>query len=181
MGKLRIDHILLDRMLREGATAKECAEYFSVSQSAVCQARKKLKVAVVKDVVLRSAHRVLDKNLNTIDQLHRVNEEAFCLLEMLKSWIDGDPKVLDKIKKTHSFKGFQYKGPEELFLKTISEIRSQLQFQKDIFQTLYDLQGAAAFQEEVLSAVAEEAPHVRKKILQKLQQRHALQQSIAQP
>ena len=50
MGKPRIDYILLDRMLREDTSAKECAAHFSVTESAICQARKKLKAAVVKDV-----------------------------------------------------------------------------------------------------------------------------------
>jgi len=56
-------------------------------------------VAVVKNVALESAHRVVDKHLNTIDQLQKINEYANEILDLLMRWSRGDEEALHAFKR----------------------------------------------------------------------------------
>ena len=154
MAKPKIDVIKLNKLLRSGKTVKECASFFKVSPSAISQAKKGLNVAVVKNVALENAHRVVDKNLNAVDQLHKINLEA--------------NRLLDELEAT-----------PELKLKVMAEIRGQLKLQLDIFQCLYDMKAVQEFQEEVLSAIAEAAPEVKDAIISKLNERRAIRRAVS--
>jgi len=79
----KIDRIKLNQMLTSGKAAKECAKYFGVTEGAISQARKELNIAVVKNVSLERAHQVVDKNLNAVDQLQKINSYANELLDLL--------------------------------------------------------------------------------------------------
>ena len=149
----KIDVIKLNQMLTSGKSVKDCAQYFSVTPSAISQAKKHLKVAVVKNVALENAHRVVGKNLDALDQLQKINVEA--------------NRLLDELEEI-----------PELKLKIMAEIRGQLKLQLDIFQTLYDMKAVQEFQEEVLSAIQEVSPDVRNRIVHKLGQRRAIRSAI---
>ena len=73
MGNGKIDKIKLSQMLRSGKSGKDCAKFFSVTEGAISQARKELKISVIKNVALETAHQVVDKNLNAVDQLLNIN------------------------------------------------------------------------------------------------------------
>lgn len=154
MSKIKIDVVKLNQMLRSGKSVKDCASFFKVSPSAISQAKKNLNVSVVRNVALENAHRVVDKNLNAVDQLHRINQEANRLLDELEE-------------------------KPELKLKCMSEIRSQLKLQLDIFQCLYDLKAVQDFQEEVVSAIGEVAPDVRNSIISKLNEKRIVRRSFS--
>jgi len=153
MTQSKIDIIKLNRMLTSGKSVKECAKHFSVTPSAISQAKKNLNVAVVKNVALENAHRVVDKNLDAIDQLQKINIEA--------------NRLLDELEQT-----------PELKLKVMSEIRGQLRLQLEIFQTLYDMKAVQEFQQEVLTAIGEASPEIRNEIINKLNERRALRSAI---
>ena len=68
MGKPKIDRVELNRMLRDGKSQKEASEAFNVSEAAISKAKKELNINVVKTVALETAHKVADKNLNTIEK-----------------------------------------------------------------------------------------------------------------
>ena len=153
MSKAKIDIIKLERMLRSGKSVKEIAEYFSCTPGAVSMAKKGLNVAVVKSVALENAQRVVDKNLNTIDQLQRINQEA--------------NRLLDEAEKDPDLK-----------IKVMGEIRQQLKLQMEIFQYLYDFKAVAAFQEEVLNAIGEVDDATRKKIIYALNEKRALRSAL---
>ena len=72
MTQSKIDITQLNRMLASGKKVKECAKHFSVTPSAISQAKKNLSAAVVKNVTLENAHRVVNKNLNAVDQLQKI-------------------------------------------------------------------------------------------------------------
>jgi hypothetical protein len=61
----------------------------------------------------------------------------------------------------------------------MAEIRGQLNLQLDIFKTMYDMAAVAEFQKEVLTAIGEEAPDVRDRIIQRLKESRALRQSVS--
>ena len=151
----KIDKVKLSQMLRSGKLAKECAKEFGVTEGAISQVRKELNIAVVKSVALEDAHRVVDKNLNAVDQLLNINRKANTLLELAIQAEDHDTT-----------------------LKAMREIRGQLELQLDIFKTLYDVQAVADFQREVLTAIGEVDSGVRNLIINRLKEGRALRQSV---
>jgi hypothetical protein len=66
----------------------------------------------------------------------------------------------------------------EVALKAMAEIRNQLRLQLEIFQTFYDMKAVQAFQNEVLTTIAEVDEDVRGKIIRKLHERRAIRSSI---
>jgi len=96
---------------------------------------------------------VVGKNLDAIAQLQKINSEA--------------NRLLDELEQTPNLK-----------LKAMAEIRGQLRLQLEIFQTLYDMKAVEEFQKEVLSAIGEAAPEVRRAIVDKLNQKRAIRSAI---
>ena len=155
MANGKIDKVKLSQLLRSGKSGKDCAKFFGVTEGAVSQARKELNISVVKSVALESAHQVVEKNLNAVDQLLNINRKANTLLEVAIQAKDHDTT-----------------------LKAMREIRGQLELQLEIFKTLYDVQAVADFQREVLTAIGEVDPDVRNLIINRLKEGRALRQSV---
>ena len=155
MANGKIDKLKLSQLLRSGKSGKDCAKFFSVTEGAISQARKELNIAVVKSVALETAHQVVEKNLNAVDQLRNINRKANTLLELAIKAEDHDTT-----------------------LKAMREIRGQLELQLEIFKTLYDVQAVADFQREVLTAIGEVDSGVRNRIINRLKEGRALRQSV---
>ena len=187
----KIDFNELHQLVTKGKGTTEIAKYFSVTPGAVSQAKKKLKISVVKNVALESAHKVVDKNLDAVAQLQKINKDANELLDVLMRWNRGDDEALQiletQVRKVRIGKGenseivkqYKFKDPRELALRAMAEIRGQLNLQLDIFKTLYDMEAVAEFQKEVLVAIGEEAPNVRNRIIQRLKESRTLRQSVS--
>jgi hypothetical protein len=190
MAKAKIDIVKLNRLLRSGKTQRECAQVFGVTESAISKAKKELNVNVVKNVALENAHRVVDKNLNAVDQLQKINDHANELLDLCMAWGRGDDAALQILESQRTTRmarigdeqvpvdEFKFKDPRELALKAMAEIRGQLKLQLDIFATLYDMKAAAEFQKEVLTAIGEVAPDVRSKIIHRLNEKRAIRSAV---
>jgi len=184
----KIDRVKLSEMLLSGKTGNECAEHFGVTKGAISQARKELNLAVIKNVALESAPAVVEKNLNAVQQLQKINDYANELLDLLMRWNRGDNEALQilegqvkkvKVRGTEKeIEEYRFKDPRELALKAMAEIRGQLGLQLDIFKTLYDVQAVADFQKEVLNAISEVDQDVRDRIISRLKEGRALRQSI---
>ena len=155
MANGKIDKLKLSQLLRSGKSGKDCAKVFGVTEGAISQARKELNIAVVKSVALETAHQVVEKNLNAVDQLLNINRKANTLLELAIQAEDHDTT-----------------------LKAMREIRGQLELQLEIFKTLYDIQAVADFQREVLTAIGEVDSGVRNRIINRLKEGRALRQSV---
>lgn len=151
----KIDKVKLSRLLREGKSQRYCAKVFGVTEGAISQVRRELKISIVKNVALENAGRVVDKNLNAIQQLQNINVKANELLE-------GAMKAAD----------------HDTALKSMREIRGQLQLQLEILKTLYDLEAVAEFQAEVLTTIGEVDPDVRNRIIDRLKESKALRGSL---
>jgi uncharacterized protein YerC len=188
MPKPKIDRVKLNQMLQRGKPQHEIAQLFGVTEGAISKAKKELNVAVVKNVALESAHKVVDRHLDTIGQLQKINSTANELLDLLMRWSRGDQEALQilesqvrKVKVRGSeeeITEYRIKDPRELALKAMQEIRGQLNLQLDIFKTLYDVQAVAEFQKEVLTAIGEVDPNVRARIIQRLKEGRIIRQSI---
>jgi hypothetical protein len=155
MANGKIDKLKLSQLLRSGKSGKDCAKVFGVTEGAISQARKELNIAVVKSVALETAHQVVEKNLNAVDQLLNINRKANTLLELAIQAEDHDTT-----------------------LKAMREIRGQLELQLEIFKTLYDIQAVADFQREVLTAIGEVDSGVRNLIINRLKEGRSLRQSV---
>jgi hypothetical protein len=153
MAKPKVDVHKLSQMLRAGKTVKYCAKFFEVTPGAISQHKKNLNIAVVKNVALENAHRVVDKNLNTVDQLCKINKQA--------------NQLLDTLEKEPGLK-----------LKAMAEIRGQLKLQLEIFQCLYDMKAVQEFQQEVLTAIGEVSSDVRDQIINNLRERQAVRSTL---
>jgi hypothetical protein len=190
MPKPKIDIIKLNKMLMSGKTVKQCAKHFHVSPSAISQAKAGLNVSVVKNIALENAHRVVDKNLNAVDQLQKINNYANEMLDLLMRWQRGDKEALQILESqvntkqvrvgddVELVKEYKFKDPRELALKAMAEIRGQLKLQLEIFQCLYDMKAVQEFQNEVLTAIGEAAPDVRERIIHKLSEKRAIRSAI---
>jgi uncharacterized protein YbbC (DUF1343 family) len=188
MPKPKIDRIKLDQMIRDGKPQKAIAQFFGVTEGAISKAKSELKVAVVKNVALESAHKIVGKHLDMISQLQKINQNANEILDLLMRWNRGDQEALQilesqvrKVKVKGSEEEvteYKFKDPRELALKAMQEVRGQLNLQLEIFRTLYDVQAVAEFQKEVLTAIGEVEPSVREKIIQRLKEGRAIRQSI---
>jgi hypothetical protein len=188
MPKPKFDRVELNRLLRTGKSQKEIAQALNVSESAISRAKKELKNAVVKNVALESAHKVVQSHLDTLGQLRKINEDANELLDLLMRWNRGDEGALQilesQVKKVRHGKKeedaveFRFKDPRELALAAMGEIRKQLGLQLDIFKTFYDFQAISEFQSEVLSTIGEVSEDVRDRIIEKLKTRRIIRQSV---
>jgi len=185
----KIDFDELNRLVMQGKTTTEIAKLFSCTPGAVSQAKRKLKISVVKNVALENAHKVVDKNLDAVAQLQKINQDANEILDLLMRWNRGDEEALQvlesqvrkvRVGKTDKFvEEFRFKDPRELALRAMGEIRGQLNLQLDIFKALYDMQAVAEFQREVLEAIGEVEPDVRGRIIERLKARRTLRGSIS--
>ena len=190
MPKAKIDILKLNQMLRDGKPQKQIAQFFGVTEGAISKAKKQTRAAVVKSVALENAHRVVDKNLNAVEQLQKINHDANELLDLLMRWNRGDEEALQVLESQVSekkvrvgdqvefVKEFRFRDPRELALKAMAEIRGQLNLQLEIFQTLYDMKAVQEFQQEVLNAIGEVSPEVRNAIIRRLGEKRAIRAAI---
>lgn len=188
MPSIKIDRVKLNQMLTAGKSQKEIAQVFGVTEGAISKAKKELNIAVVKSVSLERAHQVVEKNLNAVEQLQKINGYANELLDLLMRWNRGDKEALQilesqvrKVKVRGSeeeITEFRLKDPRELALKAMAEIRGQLALQLDVFKALHDIQAIAEFQKEVLTIIGEVSPDVRDSIIERLKEGRAIRQSV---
>lgn len=188
MAQPKISFVLLERLVREGNTVSQIARELGVTKGSVSKALKRLKVGVAKDLALRSAPQVIEKNINAMEQLQKINDDANELLDLLMRWNRGDETALQiletQVRKVRvrgqeeEVAEYRFKDPRELALKAMAEIRGQLKLQLEIYQALYDMTAVAEFQKEVLTAIGEAAPDVRDKIVHNLQKRRAIRSTL---
>jgi AcrR family transcriptional regulator len=191
MGRKKISNLELDQLIREGNGVSEIARKLGVSKGAVSKRLKALNVAITKDVTLHHAGEIVEKKLDAIEQLQKINDYANELLDLLMRWNRGDNEALQilesqvrKVKirgQEEEVTEYRFKDPRELALKAMAEIRGQLNLQLEIFRALYDMAAVAEFQKEVLTAIGEVAPDVRSSIIHNLQKARAIRSTLDFP
>ena len=178
------------RRVDAGEGFAEIAKEYGVSRQAVFKRFQALRGKTTKAVVAGKVQKVIDQRLDAVEQLQSINEYANELLDLCMAWGRGDDaalQVLESQRTTRTVRigneeidvnEFRFKDPRELALKAMAEIRGQLKLQLEIFQALFDLKAAQEFQEEVLQAIGECAPDVRKQIIHRLNQRRAVRSAV---
>jgi len=162
MDRKKIDTVKLRQMLRDGQTAKEAAEYFAVSESAISQARKRLDTDVIRLGNLEAAHKILSHELSAADQLKKVSEVNNRVLDLLLKWFEGDDEARRALEEQHSLKGVHYKDLTELLLRVSNQLQGQVELQFKLLMSLYDAEQVASFQEEILQVINEVEPDAKK-------------------
>lgn len=186
--KLHTSELL--RRVDAGDSFADIAKDHGISRQAVQKRIQKLRGKTTKVAVVKKVEEIVDRKLDAVDQLQKINEYANELLDLCMAWGRGDDaalQVLESQRTTRTVRigdeeipvdEFKFKDPRELALKAMAEIRGQLKLQLEIFQALYDLKAAQEFQEEVLSAIGEVSADVRKQIIHKLNQRRAIRSTV---
>ena len=90
----KIDKLKLHQILSGGKSQRQAAQVFGVTEGAISKVAKRLNIDVVRTVSLECAHKVVEKNLNTLDQLQKINAYANELLDLLMRWNRGDEEAL---------------------------------------------------------------------------------------
>ena len=157
MPRPKIDRVKLNHMLMSGKPQKEIAQFFGVSEGAISKAKQDLNIEVRRDVAARSAPHVLNRNLNLMDQLTRINAEANRLLDTALA--ADDTKTI---------------------FESMREIRQQLAFQHELLKSLHDIREVQVFQDAVLDSIAEVSPETRRRILDNLRRKRDLRSILDQ-
>ncbi len=184
----RIDNDKLLQLIRNGDTVSEAARKLGVNKATVSVRLKDLKVAINRNVALRAANKIVDREINALDQLQKINRDANELLDLLMRWNRGEDAALQvlesqvrKIKvrgQEEEISEYRFKDPRELALKAMQEIRGQLKLQLEIFQALFDMQAVKQFQAEVLEVIASVSTQARDEIIRRLTERNALRSTL---
>ena len=184
----RIDNDKLLQLIRNGDTVSEAARKLGVNKATVSVRLKDLKVAINRNVTIRAANKIVDREINALDQLQKINRDANELLDLLMRWNRGEDAALQvlesqvrKIKvrgQEEEITEYRFKDPRELALKAMQEIRGQLKLQLEIFQALFDMQAVKQFQAEVLEVIASVSTQARDEIIRRLTERNALRSTL---
>lgn len=184
------DRKLIELIDKRGFTQTAAAKELGVSRQAVSQRIQELRGKTTKAVVAKKVSDVVDRKLDAIDQLQKINNHANELLDLCMAWGRGDDEALRILESQCTTRKvivgneeidvqeFKFKDPRELALKSMAEIRGQLKLQLEIFQSLYDMRAVAEFQQEVLDVIGEADDETRRKIINRLNEKRAIRQVI---
>ncbi len=184
----RIDDNLLLRLLEKGHTVSGMALKLGVDKSNVSRRLKALNIAINRNRAIRAAHKIVDGDINVVDESQKINRDANELLDLFMRWTRGDGEALPalesqvrKIKvggREEEISDYRGKDPRELALDAMQEIREQLELQVDIFQTFYNMQAMQQFQTEVLEVIQSVSPEAGAEIIRRLAERDALRSAL---
>ena len=188
MSETKLSNIELEQLVRNGFGVSDIARKVGVSKGTVSKRLKALKVAISNNVVLHHAGEIVEKKLDAIGQLQKINDNANELLDLLMRWNRGDEEALrileSQVRKVkvrgseEEVTEYKFKDPRELALKAMAEIRGQLALQLEIFKALYDMTAVAEFQKEVLEAIGNASPELRDQITHNLQKARAIRSTL---
>lgn len=190
MNAKTISNTQLLKRVDAGESFAQIAKDAGVTRQAIQKRVRLLRGKVTKVTATRKIKQIVDRKLDAVDQLQKINSRANELLDLCMAWQRGDPEALQILESQRTTRfvrigdeevpvdEFKFKDPRELALKAMAEIRCQLKLQLEIFSTLYDMKAAAEFQEEVLTAIGEVAPDVRSKIIHSLNEKRAIRSAV---
>jgi hypothetical protein len=167
MAKPKINPDDLRTYLDRGHSQADAAKYFGVSEAAISQRVKQLRIATSKVIALERAHEVVDQKLDPTARLQRAQQ----IIDRELAW------AVEQARRP----GVDRTKLQDTILKFTAEVRQQLNLQLSIARTLVDLKVVRDFQRSVVEAIAEESPDVARRIVAKLKALRALRQSADLP
>ena len=188
MGELKINDRKMLRLIDSGMSQSEAAKKIGVSRQAVSKRLQELRGKTTRVVVSKKIEQVVDRKIDAIDQLQKINDYANELLDLLMRWNRGESEALQalesQVKKFRigdeeiGIKEVKIKDPRQLALQAMAEIRNQLKLQLEIFQALFSLQAAEEFQNVVLETISEVDPNVRNEIIRRLNDKRSVRSAV---
>lgn len=153
MQKKKINDAAMLRMVDDGISQADIARNFKVTPGAVHKRLKELRPPTSFAVVSTMVRETISRKLDVLDQLCTINKKTY--------------EILDDVKEDPA-----------LAIRAVAEIRAQLRLQADLFSLLFDMNSASQFQDAILETLNEVSPDMRKLAIQKLNEKHALNQAI---
>jgi hypothetical protein len=188
--KSRTDDEQFLQLIRDGNTVSEMARKMGIGNSAVSKRLRRLNVATNRNIAIRSADKIVDREINALDQLQKINCDANEVLDLLMRWNRGEDVALQalasqarKIRaggEEEEITEYKLKDPRELALKSMKEIRGQLKLQLEIFQALFDTKAVQQFQAEGLEVIGSVSTEARDEIIRQLTEKNALRSAISE-
>jgi predicted DNA-binding protein (UPF0251 family) len=177
------------RRLDNGATQAELAKELGVTRQAINERLKIFRRKTTKAIVAgKGVGELVDKKLNSLEQLQKINADAHWLLDHLMSWAKGDPEAIQILERQLKVvrigeeqvevREVKFRDPRQLAVSVMSEIRSQLDLQLQIFKTAYSVQEAENFMRIVLETIGEVDPHARTKIIKRLNEQRPVWEAV---
>lgn len=190
MTDIKINDRKLVRLIDGGMSQAEAAREMRVSRQAVNKRLQELRGKTTRVVAAKKIEEMVDRKIDAMAQLSKINNHATWLLDHVMKWVKGDPEAIQVLEKNARLVNigtkqepeyvteYRFKDPHEIALKVMGEIRGQLKLQLEIFQTLFDMQAVQEFQEEVLGAISDVSPEVRDAIITKLNEKRSIRSAI---
>jgi hypothetical protein len=167
MAKTKIDIGALQTFLDDGHSQADAARHFNVSEAAISLRVRQNRLSTTKVVALERAHEVVSQQLTAAERLQRVQQ---LILDQL-NWAEERAKQPGADRAVLS----------DTLVKLAAEVRAQIRLEHDISVTLIDLRVVRQFQRVVVEAIQAEAPHVARRIVDRLKAERALRQTAAWP
>lgn len=192
MPRAKFDRAELYRLLVvEKKSQKEVAKIFHVSTAAISTAAKKLGIETTKVIAMPrrtaeevSAEKVLQRNIDAIAQLFKINSYANEMLEWSMRWQRGEKEALHLLQsqvrrvrirdKEEDVAEYRFKDPRDLAIRLMAEIRGQLSLYLEIYSKLYDMEAFREFKEAFLASIGKVKPELRDQIIAHLQKERLL-------
>jgi predicted transcriptional regulator len=180
------DRKLVELIDSQKKNQAQAAKALGVSRQAVSKRLQELRGRTTKVVVAKKIEQVVDRKIDAMDQLQKINDDANEILDLLMAWNRGDETALQVLEsqvttkkvrigdQEEFIKEYKFKDPRALALQAMGEIRNQLKLQLEIFQTLFSLQAAKEFEDTVLEVISEVEPNVRSEIIRRINQKRSV-------
>ena len=167
MATHKLDPDALRRFLEADRSQAQAAGHFGVSEAAISQQVRKLRLATSKIVALEKAGALVEEKLSASAQLAHAQR---VILEQL-AWAEGQTTApdVDRAKLI------------DTIVKLTTEVRQGLTLQANLTRMLWDLNLIRQFQDTVLDAVRSEAPETARRIIARLKELRALRPSVDLP
>lgn len=190
MSDVKINDRKLLKLIDGGKSQAQAARELGVSRQAVNKRLQELRGKTTKVVATKKVEEIVDRKIDAMEQLTKINGYANELLDLLMRWNRGEDEALQilesQVKQVKVGRGedvewikeYKMKDPRQLALQAMNEIRSQLKLQLEIFQVLFDMQAVQEFQQEVLQAIGDASPEIRDAIIHKLNEKRAVRSVV---
>jgi biotin operon repressor len=167
MAATKVSDTDLRAYLDAGHSQAQAARHFGVSEPAIHQRLKRLRVLTTRVVAMEQAGQVVEEKLSASARLEGVQQVI-------------DDELAWAVKQARQ-EGADRGALVDIILKLSGEVRHQLALQLDISRTLVDLRVVKEFQETVVEAIREESPDTARRIVARLKERRALRPSADLP
>ena len=169
------DEELMD-LLRQGKTQSECARILGVGEAAISKRKKRIDMAVSRDIGLFSARRIVENHISIHDINEGIKRQAAQVLELINTVMNGEHLGQDywvakqKVARLIPSKG----GIGNLMTAQQAELRKVAEFELNIQEKIYNVKKVEEFQRVVLETIEELDPDTAYRIKSKLVELNAV-------